>query len=129
MILDQETLMSNKQAITVNAVSTNVIDLGASTDLGPGRPIPLLIQLTADASGTAPTLQVDVQVSADEAFTSPKNVISMTFTGGSAGDKAALQFVPDGVDARYMRLNYTVGGTTPAYEVVAGLSMGRDTNI
>jgi hypothetical protein len=129
MILSEQNLFSDKQDVNANAASTNVIDLGVAKDIGPGIPIPLLVQLTADATGTTPTLQVDVEVDDNDAFSSAKVVASYTFTGGLAGDQMPMQFVPHGVDERYARLNYTVGGTTPVYQVTAGITMGNQSNV
>jgi hypothetical protein len=129
MILDMQTLFSDAQALTASAASTNVIDLGVARDIGKGVPIPVLIQLVADATGTSPTLQVDLEVDDNEGFASAKVVQSASISGGVAGDKLPPFFLPEGVDERYCRLNYTLGGTSPTYDITAGFSMGNQTNI
>jgi hypothetical protein len=141
MIFSKEQLFSNAQVVTANAASTNVIDLGApgtalnapaalKRDIGKGRPIPIRIQLVADATGTSPTLDVDLQVDSDEAFGSPKTVASaQQIAGGAAGDRVAIFYVPEGTDERFLRLNYTVTGTTPSYTITAGIVLADQTSV
>jgi hypothetical protein len=50
MIFDMQTLLSDAQAITATAASTNIIDLGPinagfARDIGKGRHIPLRVQV------------------------------------------------------------------------------------
>lgn len=129
MILDEQTLFSDAQVVNANAASTNVIDLGVNKDLGKGIPIPVLIQLVADSTGTSPTLQVDLEVDDNEAMASAKVVQSASIAGGVAGDRIPPMYLPEGVDERYCRLNFTVGGTTPVFTVTAGLTMANQTNM
>jgi len=137
MIFDTNNLLSDKQVITANAASTNVYDRGATgtpygaaaalaDDLGKGEGLEFLVQLTADATGTSPTLDVALQVSSDASTWT--TVASYQFTGGSAGDRWPFRFVPEGVDQRYIRMNYTVGGTSPVYKVTAGPVAAVQTN-
>lgn len=136
MILDETTLFSNRQAVTATAPSTNVVDLGpvgipAGRDIGKGKPIPILIQVV-ESFDKLTTLAVALQVSADESFTSPKTVATtpaIPVADLVAGYQFVLDYVPRGTDERYMRLNYTVVGTTPDKgKVTAGISMGHQTN-
>lgn len=137
MIFSAQNLLSDDQVITANAASTNTLDLGATgtpyggaaaltRDVGKGTPVEFLVQLTANASGTSPTLQVDLQTSPDNSTWT--TVESHTFTGGSAGDRWPFRFLPEGVEQRYVRMNYTVGGTSPSYTVAAGITCGVQTN-
>ena len=140
MILDLESMFSDDQALTIDAVSTNVIDLGApgtpplsavalSRDIGPGTPIDILIQLTVDSGGTSPTLQVNLEKDTVEGFGSAEVVASSPIlVDGVAGDRLAIQWIPDGADQRYLRLNYDIEGTTPTYTVTAGIVLGRQSN-
>lgn len=134
MILDNQTLFSDQQAITVTAASTNVIDLspiagGLARDIGPGKPIPVLVQVTEDfdAAGAA-TLTVSLQVDDNSSFSSPKTVIStaaIALADLKAGYQVNLDYVPRGTNERYMRLNYAVGtGPMTAGKVHAGILWG-----
>jgi hypothetical protein len=122
MIFDKEMLFSDKQNVTANAASDNVVDLGVARDMGKGEPIPLRIQLTSDAGGTNPTLDVKVQQDGDAAFSDPTDVKSASqISGGSAGDTADIYIWPRDISERYVRVYYTVGGTSPDYDITAGV--------
>lgn len=133
MIFSKEQMFSEGQVVAANGASDNVIDLGAAgtvlgapapigRDIGKGRPIPIWISLDADPGGTNPTLDVALEVDDNEAFSTPKTVASaQQLAPGAAGDRVAIFYVPQGADERYMRLNYTVGGTSPSYTVTAGI--------
>lgn len=140
MIFSKEQLFSDGQALTATAASTNVIDLGATgtvlgapaaitRDIGPGRPIHVVVSLDVDSGGTSPTLDVALQVDTVENFASPTTVDTSTqLAGGSEGDRVDLYFIPEGTNQRYLRLNYTLGGTSPTYTVHAGIVLADQTN-
>ena len=85
MITDLTTLLSNAQAITATANSTNILDLGApgpipgpngtalQRDPGKGEPIPLLVTVVQSFNNLT-SLKISIQVSTDTAFTSPVTV-------------------------------------------------------
>lgn len=139
MILDLQSMFSDDQDLTVDVVSTNIIDLGApgtpplsSTalvrDIGPGTPIDILIQLTVDSGGTSPTLQVDLQMDTAANFPSATVIASsVILTAGVAGDRLSIRYIPDGTTERFIRLDYDIEGTTPTYTVTAGIVMGIQT--
>ncbi len=140
MIKSANQTFSDKQAVTATAVSTNVIDLGApgsvlgaptalKRDIGKGVPIPIVVQLTAAATGTSPTLQVELQVSDTENFASSTVVArSGTLAGGAEGQQLAPFYIPEGTKERYMRLNYVLGGTSPNYQISAFIPLASDQN-
>lgn len=134
MILDKENLFSEDQAITVTAVSTNVIDLGADharVQLNNEKPADVFVQVTtAFASGTS--VKATLQADDDEAFGSAVTVAE-TAAIATAALVAGYQFklgrLPrlGTADKRYLRMNYTVVGTFDAGKVVAGLVFDRQT--
>ena len=138
MLFDKTTLLSDQQAITATAASTNVIDLGATPssiarDIGKGKPIPLLIQVTEQFTAAgAGTLTVALQVDSDEAFGSAKTVWTSPAIAKATlapGYVIVPEYIPRGTDERYMRLNYTVAtGPMTAGKVVAGVTMGNQSN-
>lgn len=140
MIPSAQEIFSDSQALTTSAASTNIIDLGApgttlgapkarNQDIGKGRPIPIVVQLLAAAGGTSPTIQAALQVATDEAFSSPKTVrTSETITDGAAGARINIFYIPEDTDLRYLRLNYTTGGTSPTHTVWAGIVMADSTS-
>lgn len=138
MILDNQTLFSDRQAVTASAASTNVIDLGPINlgmvrDIGPGTAIPVLLQVVENftAAGAA-TLTVAIQVDDNSAFSSPKTVhttAAIPVATLKAGYQLPLDWIPRGTDERFMRLNYTVAtGPFTAGRITAGVTTGVNTN-
>lgn len=139
MILDKQALFSDAQAITASAASTNQYDCGATgTPSGSSVPlkfdlgisdIPLLIQVVEDFA-TLTSLTVTIQTDSDVAFGSP----ATAWTSGAipvaslkAGYKFAAIFAPLTTNERYVRLNYTVGGSNAtAGKITAGFTTGVD---
>ena len=135
MIFDQTTLLSDNQAITATAVSTNVIDLGPIKaglvrDIGKGTQIPLLIQVT-EAFNNLTSLTVALQTDALDTFGSPKTVWSSVVVLADLirGKVVVPEYVTRGTDEQFMRINYTVTGTAPTLgRVTAGVTMGNQSN-
>jgi hypothetical protein len=140
MIFDSTNLFSDAQAITATAVSTNVIDLGATDtpkhganaitrDIGKGSPIHMRLQVV-QAFATLTSLIVGVQVDTVENFASPTTVLSSPAVPVAdliAGYVFPIQWVPRGTAQRYMRLNYTVAGTdASAGKITAGFVFGNE---
>jgi hypothetical protein len=114
--LDALLRLSNAQAVTTTAVSTNVIDTKGG-DIGAGRPLYLVVQVVEDfADGTS--LTVALQDSADNssfaAVVSGPAILTADLTVG----KKVVLGVPPGT-RRYLRANYTVSGTMTAGKVTA----------
>jgi hypothetical protein len=129
MILDTLLLFSNEQAITADAASTNVIDLGADRDLGVAD-IDLICQVstTLDSTGEAATLTVSLQTDSDEAFGSPTTLFATaaiaeaTLVQGYYIIKMKLPQVTE----RYLRLYYDRGTEDfTSGKVTAGLLTGK----
>ena len=142
MILSQQQLFSDDQAVTATALSTNVIDLGvASTpygavaslnnDKGKGTKIPVLIQVTENFA-TLTSLTVTIEVSAVAAMTSSKVLATEVILLADlvAGKQTFTQVLPNGVDLRYLAVRYTVAGSNAtAGKITSGISMGNQTNV
>lgn len=134
MILDNQTLFSDQQAITVTTVSTNTIDLGPINagvvrDVGNGKPVPIVIQVTENfAAAGAAVLTVTLQSDDNSSFTSPKTVSTVPGTAVAdlrAGKAITMDYLPRGTNERYLRLNYTVvTGPMTAGRITAGIVMG-----
>lgn len=141
MLMSKQQNFSESQALTTSAASTNIIDLGATgtvlgapaaliRDIGKGNRIDVLVSLDVAAGGTSPTLDVDLEVDDNDAFSSATVVASaQQVAGGAAGDRVTLYWIPEGTNERYMRLNYTTGGTSPTHTVTAGIVMSDQTNV
>lgn len=140
MIYDNTLLLSDQQAITATAASTNTIDLGATgtpfggsaivRDIGRGGQIPLAVNVVQTFNNLT-SLQVSVQTSPDA---STWTTIDSGRTVPLAELTAGFQFrvpadLPEGTNARYVRLNYTVTGTAPTTgKITAGVVAARQTN-
>lgn len=143
MIFDAQNLFSDNQAITGVAgttVSTNVIDRKAlgipqhatvayKNDLGKGTKVPLRVQMTGTAAGGT-SIQLAVQVSTDEAFTSPITVATtaaIPLASLVAGYVFPIDQIPLKANERYIRLAYiTLGTFTAGGTITAGVTMGND---
>lgn len=142
MIFDVTTLLSNAQPITATAPSTNTIDLGQPgtvfgaaqalvRDVGKGKPIPFRLQVV-QSFNTLTSLTFTLETDDNSGFSSPKIV----WTSGAvplaslvAGYVRDLEYLPRGVDERYLRMNYTVAGTPPTLgQVTAGVVMAGQSN-
>lgn len=138
MIFDRTLLLSDQQAVTVTAPSTNIVDLrptgtaykhaaALKRDLGIGGLVPFLIQVTeAFTAGGAATLTVTLETDDNEAFSSPKVVWSSGVLALAAltlgANIALINYLPKGVNERFFRLNYTVAtGPMTAGKIVAGV--------
>lgn len=140
MIFSAQQTFSENQAITGSAASTNYIDLGETgtpplgnqldRDVGKGQPVPIECVVT-EAFNNLTNLTISVQVADNDSFTSATTVLDQTIVRADlvAGKNLAFQFLPNGTDQRYLRLNYTVSGTAPSTGALyAGISKGRTTS-
>lgn len=141
MIFDKTLLLSDAQAITGDAASTNVIDLGAAgtvygaasaltRDPGKGNKITLLAQVVENFN-TLTSLTIKIQCDTTDAFSTPKNVAEQVIPLADlkAGKTFSIMYVPPGTDERYMRLFYDVTGTDPTTgKITAGVVAAVQTN-
>lgn len=141
MLLDNQALFSDQQAITATAVSTNFINLGEAgtpplapaaqrQDVGGANDICVLIQVTEDFVGGT-SLQVNAEMSDTSDFATVEVFASspvMLTDALEAGANIPITVLPQGTDKQYLRLNYTVVGTNTAGKITAGVSAGNQTN-
>ena len=131
MIIDKQTTLSDGQAITTTADSTNVLDL-AVANVNTGEPVELLCQVEEafTASGSA-TLTVSLLTDDNEAFSSATTLVTTAAIGKAAlvqGYNIPISFLPSNVE-RYVKLVYTVAtGPMTAGKINAGIVLARQTN-
>lgn len=128
MILNKNLILSENQAITATAISTNVIQwetvraapyeaAGISRNLGDGTEIPLLLQIT-EAFNNLTTLQISFE-SADNAALSINAIvmaqtIAIPLASLVAGFRPLLtRIVPHGLMRDFCGFRYTVVGPAP----------------
>lgn len=118
MIIDYENQFSDAQAVTSTAISTNVIDLGATPtlrDIGNGQPLYLVVitQTAATDDSSDATLTVTLESDSTENLATSATV---HFTTGAlafaafspAGTVLAAVALPLGNYERYLGVRYTV---------------------
>ncbi len=122
MLLDAQLQLSAAQALTATAVSTNSIDLGSARQIAVGSQVSVLLCsiVGADFTSANETYQVDIQTDDNSSFSSPTVIASTVIPAAQlpTGGIFALS-IPRTRMERYMRLNYTLGGTTPSWTVSA----------
>lgn len=125
MITDAFLRLSDAQALTTTAVSTNTIDLGVARDVGAGEEIYVYFTVpTALAGGTSVTFQVITSAAAN--LGTPTVVGSTTAVPTAslvAGYKTAVRVNPSvfANGQRYLGAQYTISGTYTSGAVTADI--------
>ena len=76
MILDEQALFSNNQAVTASTASTNIINLG-KREIAFGTPVELFIQISEEFDNLT-DLTIKIQTSEDEVFSAPVTLAEQT---------------------------------------------------
>jgi len=130
MILDGYLKFSDSQAITADAVGTNVIDLSVARSIGNGEPLGMVfvVEVAADQTTGDEDYTFDVEYASDAAQTTARQLIGRrVFESGTptapaqdadllvAGYSFVIPIPPAtlGDDGRYLGIRYDVAGTTP----------------
>lgn len=125
MYVDKLLKFSDAQALTATAVSTNLIDLSSDRDIGIGEPMGLVVTVgvAADYTSSNETYKFTLQTATDAGFSS---VVVVTETAALAGNTlpaGAKVVIPLGHEnLRFLRVGYTLGGTSPSVTVDAYLT-------
>lgn len=130
MYLDKLLMLSEDQAITATAASANVIDLGASGDLGKSGRTEVYVRVS-EAFNNLTSLNIKLQTDDAVGFGTAVDLPAQETTAlaGLTLNKELLKAVVPYGCKRYLRLYYTVTGTAPtAGKVFAGLINTRQTN-
>lgn len=124
MITDKLLRVSEDQAVTTTAVSTNTVDLSVARDMGEGNDLYMNFAITAGfVGGTSTNFEIIV---ADNAALS-SNVTVIGASGAiltaalGVGTNIAVRFNPliGSTGKRYLGARYTVSGTNSAGTVTA----------
>lgn len=125
MYIDAQQLFSDSQALVATAVSTNIIDFSQDRDIGIGKALAIVIvvKVALDRTTGDETYAVTVQTDDNAGFASPATLVGpVSLLTYAAGTKFVIPIPPDKATERYMRLNYTLGGTTPLGTLTAFLT-------
>ena len=120
MITDFQCVLSNAQALTATANSTNIYDTGSVYDSGRGietMGVLVTVDVAADFTTGDETYSFTVTTDNDVAFGSATTLVTKTVAAGAlaAGDRV---IIPLGVGIeQYVRVTYTLGGTSPSVTV------------
>lgn len=126
MFVDSLLLLSDAQAVSASAYSTNTIDIGSVVrDLGVGEMIEIAFQVdvAADVANGDETYQFEFVQSANANLSSHDslNIVAIARATLVAGFTFALRVPANLITKRYLGVRYTVGGTTPSVTVTAFL--------
>lgn len=120
MYVESKYLFSDEQSLTATAASTNTIDFSSDRDVGRGEPMAAVVTVDTALAGTTPTFKVTIQTDDNTSFSSATDlVVSQEFSAAAAGDRIVVPLPLS--NERYVRLNYTLGGTSPTITVTADL--------
>lgn len=139
MRIDNDLLFSNAQAVTADAVGTNVIDLSVARSIGTGEPMAVVfvVDVAADQTTGDEDYTFDVEYASDAAQTTARELIGRAiFESGTptapakdadllvAGYMFAIPLPPVSAseDERYLGIRYDVTGTTPTITCTAFLA-------
>lgn len=139
MIIDNHLLFSDAQAVTADAVGTNVIDLTVDRSIGNGEPmgVVFVVDVAADQTTGDEDYTFDVEYATDAAQTTGRQLIGRrVFESGTptapaqdadllvAGFRFVVPVPPTALSEseRYLGIRYDVTGTTPTITCTAYLA-------
>lgn len=119
MFVDALNQLSDAQALTATAFSTNTFDSGdANNDISIGEPLGLAIgvDVAADFTTTDETYEIQIVQSANANLSSPDVLASRPILASdlTAGKLAYLGLPAGSKTKRYLGARYILGGTTPS---------------
>lgn len=138
MLIDAQLLFSDAQAVTADAVGTNVIDLSVDRSIGNGEPMAVVfvVDVAADQTTGDEDYTFDVEYASNAAQTTGRQLIGRrVFESGTptapaqdadllvAGFQFAIPIPPTRLSEseRYLGVRYDVTGTTPTITVTSFL--------
>ncbi len=134
-ILDRENAFSQSQALTGTTLvpSTDIIDLSSIRQVGAGNGEPiLLVNFEAAPGGTTPTMTLALQTDDNAAFSSATTVITYLSAVAASAFGASTQYqfpLPRTGLERFIRVAYTMGGTSPTSTVSAHLMVDAQDDV
>jgi hypothetical protein len=122
MVIDDRLEFDDARALTATAASTDAVDMSQERRIGQGQTMYVVVSVDVALAGTSPTFAVSIQTDDNSSFSSAATIeTSQTFSSLPVGTVIVLP-VPYGLTERFMRVNYTLGGTTPTITVSSWLT-------
>ena len=125
MLLDQNAMMSDKQAVAATAASENILDLGAASNAVPGALF--AVCRTDEAFSGVTQVKVSLQTDDTADFSAAQELMAVTFALADLQSVKNLFAVvlPNGAK-RLLRAYYTVSGSGTAGKLSCFLTDGVD---
>lgn len=117
MITDAFLRVSDAQAITADAASTNTIDLSVARDVGEGKQLFMVFTVTEAFNNlTSLALQVITSANADLSSSTVRGATSVALASLTAGSQFVVPLPPlvGSLGQRYLGAYYDVTGTNPS---------------
>lgn len=132
MIIDQQLVLSDAQAVTAAAASTNYINFSAARNLGVGASLYVVVScvVAMTDSGSDSTLAVALETDTTTSFTPDATRTLFTFAAlAAAGTTKIARLGPDDINMQYARLYYTpANGNLSAGSFTAFICESADIN-
>ena len=121
MYIDDFLKLSDAQALTATADSTNVIDLSSDRDIGKGQAMAFVVSVgvAADVADADETYSFQLETDDNASMTSSTIVAGGAIAGASLTAGSIHAFPIATANERYLQGVYTLGGTTPSVTVDA----------
>ena len=121
MYIDDFLKLSDAQALTATADSTNVIDLSSDRDIGKGEAMALVISVSvaADVADANETYEFQLESDDNASMTSSTIVAGGTVVGADLTVGAVIAFPIGTLNEQFLQGVYTLGGTTPSVTIDA----------
>lgn len=115
MYIDSQLLLSDAQAVTASADSTNIINFGAVRDVGTGEDLYMVTvcDVAMTDSGSDSTVTVTLQGDSTETITPDASQALYVFPATSAAGTTKIAKLDPGsapLQYQYVNVNYTVAG-------------------
>ncbi len=138
MYIDDKTRLSDSQAVTADAVGTNVYDMGVARSIGSGEPMAIMftVDVAADQVTGDEDYTFDIEFATNAAQSTGRQLVGRrVFESGTptapaqdadllvAGFRFYVPIPPVTLaeTGRYLGIRYDVAGTTPTITVTADI--------
>lgn len=128
MYIDDLLKLSDAQALTATADSTNVIDLGVDRDVGKGEAMAFVVSVgvAADVADADETYSFQLETDDNASMTSSTIVAGGAIAGASLTAGSIHAFPIATANEQYLQGVYTLGGTTPSVTIDAWVAPLND---